>query len=109
VHKSRAWAPWTNRQHAILREVYPVDGLSGCADALPQHSLWAIRHRLSVLKIPHPARWCGYEDRLLRELYPNYGPTVTQGALPHRTFSAIYSRAYKLGITRKQTTELSNG
>ncbi|MFW2829897.1 hypothetical protein [Sphingomonas sp. ID0503] len=44
-------APWTRREQAVLRKVYPVAGIKGCARFLPSRGLKAIRQRAAKLGI----------------------------------------------------------
>jgi len=46
--------PWTSQELAILSEVYPLEGINGAADALPDRSWKAIFQRASKLNLRSP-------------------------------------------------------
>ena len=94
-----ACAPsWTVAEDAILRTVYPRDGIDGAKLALPARTESALFHRARRLGLQRRRRWTPSDDTHLRDLWSQGLRLSAIAKHLGRTKATTYWRAQKIGL-----------
>ena len=100
--------PWSHKEHARLRSLYPKLPTADVATYFPGRSFLAIRSRARVLKLrkrPGVAgwkkEWSKREDKQLRALYPHMS-TAKVAKQFGRSLESVNGRAQNLGLRKTQ-------
>lgn len=104
--------PWTAKDEATLRRVYPTGGKHGAHKEMPYRSVASIVHKVYKLKIYRTngsgnratvaayAPWSLDEERVIAERYVPFGLAHVQEVITWRSAAAIRAKAHSMGLMR---------
>ena len=108
---------WTTREVAVLRELYPAQGMAACEAALPHRGTRAIYHKANELGLSREGRKAGragpytsndFIDAAIRRLYQSPPAPAAVQALAKQVDRPrwwIGRRAVKLGVAMPRFKE----
>lgn len=96
----QASAPWTEQEHALVREHYR-DGIEGLMPRLPGRTKQAIIRQAALLGLTDSGGWSLQEKTFLEK---HYGKLPTQAIATRlgRSVSAVRGMVFKLGLSKAQ-------
>ncbi len=105
----RRWGPYEEK---LLREAYPVGGISAAKEKLPHRSEASIVDKAKKLGLSRSGTgkmksWTGLDETRLRRLWGTAPRTHIETELPGRTWKSITSKARKLGLFRQRFARTS--
>lgn len=106
--------PWTSKDEATLRRVYPTGGKHGVKKAMPYRSLTSIIHKAQKLKLYRVngsgnranvaayAPWTLDEEQVIAEKYVPLGVAAVQAVITWRSAASIRAKASSMGLMRNE-------
>jgi len=96
---------WDEVEDKLLRETYPVSGITGAVAVLPGRSETGVISRAKHLGLSRSGtgkmkEWTGRDEMVLLRLWRNGPKQDIEEYLPNRSWKSIMSKAHKLRLIR---------
>lgn len=110
VRQGHTQPKWTDKEHDLLRELYPRAPKEDVLAALPGRTWSGIKVKATHLKVKRHTdvvkagtgeRWTESEICVLEAIYPNGPQHLVEAVFPNHTWSSIQSAASRYSITRE--------
>lgn len=84
---------WTDNEINILKQYYPISGLTECIKLLPNRTKSAIKKKAHELQIHCNFKWTNENNEKLRDLWYNASKQELLDAFPNLSYNAIQYQA----------------